>query len=329
MDDMNNYEGGIRVSRKSGLYLLGILCLVTVFATAASAATFLNIATGSTGGTYYPVGAGMAKIWNDTIEGIQASAQSTGGTVNNIQLMGDKEAEMGFMDGLYYFAYTGQGQYEGKAQKYIRALVPLYPEPIQLMVAKGSGIKSVADMKGKRVSIGAVASGTEVTARQFLRLAGIDPDKDIQAENLGVGDTGSAFGDKRIDAAVMVGALGMAGVVEPTTLGLVEFIDVPDELVAAVMAETPYWVPFTIPASTYHGQDKDVKTYASWNIVTIREEIDEELVYKMTKALFDKRDDLIAVNSKMASMVEENVKYILIPLHPGAERYYKEVGAIQ
>lgn len=243
--------------------------------------------------------------------------------------MGDKEAEMGFMDGLYYFAYTGQGQYEGKAQKYIRALVPLYPEPIQLMVAKGSGIKSVADMKGKRVSIGAVASGTEVTARQLLRLAGIDPDKDIQAENLGVGDTGSAFGDKRIDAAIMVGALGMAGVVEPTTLGLVEFIDVPDELVAAVMAETPYWVPFAIPAGTYHGQDKDVKTYASWNIVTIREEVDEDLVYKMTKALFDKRDDLIAVNSKMASMVEENVKYILIPLHPGAERYYKEVGAIQ
>jgi hypothetical protein len=115
MDDSKRYGGGVRVSRKGWLYLLGVLCLVTVFATAASATTFLNIATGSTGGTYYPVGAGMAKIWNDTIDGIQASAQSTGGTVNNIQLMSEKEAEMGFMDGLYYFAYTGQGRYEGDA----------------------------------------------------------------------------------------------------------------------------------------------------------------------------------------------------------------------
>jgi hypothetical protein len=290
----------------------------------ASAVTFVNIATGSTGGSYYPLGAAMAKIWNDNIDGIKASAQSTGGTVNNIQLMGSGEADAAFMDGLYYYAYLGKGKYEGNPQEYIRALIPLYPEPIQLMIAKGSDIKSLADFKGKRVSIGAVASGTEVTARQLLKAAGIDPDNDIQAENLGVGDTAKAFSDNRIDAAIMVGSIGMAGVVEATTLGVVEFIDVPDEIRDKVIEETPYWVPFTIPANTYKGQEKDVKTYASWNIVAVHKDLDPDLVYQMTKQLFDHKEDLLAVRAKMTTMSEENTKYILIPMHEGAQKYYDE-----
>jgi hypothetical protein len=192
------------------------------------------------------------------------------------------------------------------------------------MVAKGSDIKSLADFKGKRVSIGAVASGTEVTARQLLKAAGIDPDNDIQAENLGVGDTAKAFSDNRIDAAIMVGSIGMAGVVEATTLGVVEFIDVPDEIRDKVIEETPYWVPFTIPANTYKGQEKDVKTYASWNIVAVHKDLDPDLVYQMTKQLFDHKEDLLAVRAKMTTMSEENTKYILIPMHEGAQKYYDE-----
>jgi hypothetical protein len=301
-----------------------VAVILSMAAGVASAVTFVNIATGSTGGSYYPLGAAMAKIWNDNIDGIKASAQSTGGTVNNIQLMGSGEADAAFMDGLYYYAYLGKGKYEGNPQEYIRALVPLYPEPIQLMVAKGSDIKSLADFKGKRVSIGAVASGTEVTARQLLKAAGIDPDNDIQAENLGVGDTAKAFSDNRIDAAIMVGSIGMAGVVEATTLGIVEFIDVPDEIRDKVIEETPYWVPFTIPANTYKGQEKDVKTYASWNIVAVHKDLDPDLVYQMTKQLFDHKEDLLAVRAKMTTMSEENTKYILIPMHEGAQKYYDE-----
>lgn len=304
--------------------MASVAVILSMAAGVASAVTFVNIATGSTGGSYYPLGAAMAKIWNDNIDGIKASAQSTGGTVNNIQLMGSGEADAAFMDGLYYYAYLGKGKYEGNPQEYIRALIPLYPEPIQLMVAKGSDIKSLADFKGKRVSIGAVASGTEVTARQLLKAAGIDPDNDIQAENLGVGDTAKAFSDNRIDAAIMVGSIGMAGVVEATTLGVVEFIDVPDEIRDKVIEETPYWVPFTIPANTYKGQEKDVKTYASWNIVAVHKDLDPDLVYQMTKQLFDHKEDLLAVRAKMTTMSEENTKYILIPMHEGAQKYYDE-----
>ncbi|NMD17156.1 MAG: TAXI family TRAP transporter solute-binding subunit [Synergistaceae bacterium] len=311
---------------RRGLRILVLaMVMAGLVAGAASAVTFINIATGSTGGAYYPLGAAMAKIWNDNIEGIKASAQSTGGTVNNIQLMGSGEAETGFMDGLYYYAYLGKDKFEGNPQAYIRALVPLYPEPTQLMIAKGSGIKTLHDFKGKRISIGAVASGTEVTARQLLRLAGIDPDKDIQAENLGVGDTATAFSDKRIDAAVMVGSLGMAGVVEAATLGVVEFIDVPDNIRDKVIAETPYWVPFTIPANFYSNQPNEVKTYASWNILAINKDVDGDLAYRMTKALFEHKDDLLAVRAMMETMKPENIQYILIPMHYGARRYYDEV----
>jgi len=307
---------------------LGIMVCVAVIlsmaAGVASAVTFVNIATGSTGGSYYPLGAAMAKIWNDNIDDIKASVQSTGGTVHNIQLMGSGEADVAFMDGLYYYAYLGKDKYEGNPQEYIRALVPLYPEPIQLMIAKGSGIKSLEDFKGKRISIGAVASGTEVTARQLLKAAGIDPDNDIKAENLGVGDTAKAFSDNRIDAAIMVGSIGMAGVVEATTLGVVEFIDVPDEIRDKVIEETPYWVPFTIPSNTYRGQEEDVKTYASWNIVAVHKDLDPGLVYQMTKQLYEHKEDLLAVRAMMTTMSEENIRYILIPMHEGAQKYYDE-----
>jgi len=316
-------EEGESMQRTLGIMVCvaAILCMV---AGVASAVTFVNIATGSTGGSYYPLGAAMAKIWNDNIEDIKASVQSTGGTVHNIQLMGSGEADVAFMDGLYYYAYLGKGKYEGNPQEYIRALVPLYPEPIQLMIAKGSGIKSFEDFKGKRISIGAVASGTEVTARQLLKAAGIDPDNDIQAENLGVGDTAKAFSDNRIDAAIMVGSIGMAGVVEATTLGVVEFIDVPEEIRDKVIEETPYWVPFTIPANTYKGQEEDVKTYASWNIVAVHKDLDPGLVYQMTKQLYEHKEDLLAVRARMTTMSEENTRYILIPMHEGAQKYYDE-----
>lgn len=311
--------------RKSVKVLVLAMMIASLVAGAASAVTFVNIATGSTGGSYYPLGGGMAKIWNDNIEGIKASAQSTGGTVNNIQLMGNKEADAAFMDGLYYYAFLGKDKFKNNPQKYIRALVPLYPEPIQLMIAKNSGIKTLQDFKGKRVSIGAVASGTEVTARQLLKAAGIDPDKDIKAENLGVGDTAGAFSDNRIDAAVMVGSLGMAGVIEASTLGVVEFIDVPSDISDKVIKETPYWVPFTIPANFYSNQPKEVKTYASWNIVAVHEDLDVELVYNMTKTLFEKKEDLLAVRATMQTMTPENAQYILIPLHDGAKKYYDEI----
>jgi len=306
-----------------------VMAMILVFAGAASAATFINIGTGSTDGTYYPVGAGMAKVWNSAIPGMKANAQSTGGTAQNLALLGKGEAEVIFADGLYFFAYEGKGTFEGKPMKELRGLVPLYAEPIHFLVAKGSNIKSIKDLKGKRVSVGAVGSGTEVTVRTLLKVAGIDPDKDIRAENLGLSDTAGAFADKNIDAALTVGALGIAGVVEITTLGTAEFRDIPDDIVAKLGKELPYYLPFDIPANTYKDQTKPVKAMASWNVLITTEKLGEEDAYKMTKALYEHKQDILNISTRLASMSPENLKYVQVPLHKGAEKYYKEIGAVK
>ncbi len=306
-----------------------VTAVILSFAAAASAATFINIGTGSTGGTYYPVGAAMAKVWNSSIPGMKANAQSTGGTAQNLALLAKGDAEVGFADGLYYFAYEGKGQFDGKPMKNIRGLVPLYAEPIHFLVAKGSGIKSLKDLKGKRVSVGAVGSGTEVTVRTLLKVNGIDPDKDIKAENLGLSDTATAFADKNIDAGLTVGALGIAGVVEITTIGTAELIDFEPDAIKNLCKELPYYLPFDIPANTYKGQTKPVKAMASWNILVVKDDLDKDLAYNMTKALFEKKKDILNVSTRLASMAPENLKYIQVPLHPGAEKYYKEIGAVK
>ena len=306
-----------------------VMAMILVFAGAASAATFINIGTGSTGGTYYPVGAGMAKVWSSEVPGMKASAQSTGGTAQNLALLGKGEAEVIFADGLYYFAYKGKGMFEGKPMPQLRGLVPLYAEPIHFLVSKGSSIKTIQDLKGKRVSVGAVGSGTEVTVRTILKLAGLDPDKDIRAENLGLSDTAGAFADNNIDAALTVGALGIAGVVEIATMGTAEFRDMPKDIIKKLGKELPYYLPFTIPANTYKGQTKDVKAMASWNVLITTDKISADDAYKMTKSLYDKKQDILNISSKLASMSPENIKYIQVPLHPGAEKYYKEIGAIK
>ena len=305
------------------------MAMILVFAGAASAATFINIGTGSTGGTYYPVGAGMAKVWNSAIPGMKANAQSTGGTAQNLALLGKGEAEVIFADGLYFFAYEGKGAFDGKPMKELRGLVPLYAEPIHFLVAKGSNIKTIQDLKGKRVSVGAVGSGTEVTVRTLLKVAGVDPDKDIRAENLGLSDTAGAFADKNIDAALTVGALGIAGVVEITTLGTAEFRDIPADVVAKLGKELPYYLPFDIPANTYKDQTKPVKAMASWNVLITTEKLGEEDAYKMTKALYEHKQDILNISTRLASMSPENLKYIQVPLHKGSEKYYKEIGAIK
>ena len=287
---------------------------------------FITLATGTTGGSYYPIGAQMAKIWSDNIPNLSANVQSTGGTNQNIELMASKDSEAGFTDTKYVLAYDGKGNWEGKPQTWIRGLVPLYPEPTNIVIAKGAKIQSLEDLKGKRVSIGAVGSGTESTSRELFKVLGMDADKDIKAFMLGTGDTAKAFQDKQIDAAILVGSLGMSAVVEITALDLVEFMDVPDETFAKIFEENNTWISSIIPAGTYQNQSKDVKTYAAFNTISIHESVSEDLAYQMTKTLFENKADLVAIRPTMESMTLENVQKIAIPLHPGAIKYYKEMG---
>lgn len=307
--------------------LLGIFCLGT--AMPAGAVEFVNIATGPTGGTYYPVGSAMAKIWSDNIAGVKASAQSTGGTMNNIQLLADGEAEAAFADGLYYDAYNGLKNYENTPQKFLRVALPLYPEAIHMLVAKNSGIRTLADLKGKRVCVGAVGGSTMLTAYQLFKAAGLDPEHDIIPENLGHADTVAAFADKRIDASVTIGAIGIASALETTTLGTAHLITIPGEIISRMCRETPYFSPLTIPAGTYRGQTEDIHTFSSPNVIAVHEKLDDDLVYEMTRTLFADKADLVAVSARMSAMNPGAIKTTGIPIHPGALRYYRELGILK
>ncbi len=311
-----------------GILSLGAALLFTAAALPACAAQFVNIGTGPTGGTYYPVGAGIAKIWNDNISDMRASAQSTGGTRNNIQLMERGEAQVIFADGLHYDAYNGRDSYKNTPKTFMRAMVPLYPEAVHIVARKGSGIKSIADLKGKRVSVGAVGGSVELTSDSLFKNAGLDP-ADIKKDYLGHSESVAALQDKQIDAAITVGAIGISSVVEPMTLGIVELIDVPEAVVKKMIETTPYFAPLTIPAGSYKGQTRDVNTFSSPNILAVNESLDEKTVYEMTKALFQHKNDLVVISARMASMDPKYVKDIKIPLHPGAMKYYREIGLIK
>jgi TRAP transporter TAXI family solute receptor len=314
--------------KKTG-FPLALLFAAIVFASPAQATQFVNIATGPTGGTYYPVGAAMAKIWTDNIKDVKANAQSTGGTFNNISLLGSGEAEACFADGLYYDAYNGKGRFDGNPQNFMRGVVVLYPEIIHMVVGKDSGINSFADLKGKRVSFGAVGGSVTATSESIFRAAGLDPEKDLKIEYLGHADSVAAFADKRIDAAVTMGAIGISSVVEPTTVGTVKIISLPRQVVEAMCAQSPYFSPAVIPAGTYKGQDEEIATFSSPNIIAVHEKMNADLVYEMTKQLLAHKSDLEAVAAVMAAMKAESVDQIRIPLHPGAERYFKELGLLK
>ncbi len=309
-------------------WILALSCLVLMAGQGFAATRFLSIGTGPVGGTYYPVGATMAKIWTDRVPDLKATAQSTGGTRNNIQLMGKGEAEVIFADGLYYDAYNGRGHYKDNPQTFLRALVPLYPEAVHILIAKGSKIRTLQDLKGKRVSVGAVGGSVSLTANQVFRAVGINPAKDITLFNLGHAESVQAFSNRQIDAAFTVGAIGIASVVEPTTLGLVDFLDVPDGVVQRLMAETPYYAPLTIPAGSYKGQDKPVKTFSSPNILAVDKKLDAALAYRLTKELFAHKPELVAVSARMSALSPEGVAAIRIPLHVGARRYFEEIGVL-
>jgi len=291
---------------------------------------FLSFGTSGQGGTTYPVGVGMANIWNKNIPDLRVSAQATGGTANNLQLFEQNEIEIDIGDGLHYEAFTGTDRFAGKEpMSFLRGVAPIFPETAYMIVAKGSDIKKMEDFRGKRVSIGPVASGSEVTNRALLLLAGIDPDKDIIKEHISRSELVRAFSDNQIDVAMETGAIGFAPVVEMTTLGLIDFLDIPDDIVKKFIEQKPYYTAFTMPANSYKGQTKEMKSVSNWVCFYAHESLDADLIYKMTKTLFDNHEDLINVNRVTELTQAKYFESIPVPLHEGAKRYYREVGLLK
>ena len=293
----------------------------------------INIATATTGGVYYPLGNALAQIWSKNLPGVKASAQSTAGTPQNIELMKAKEADVAFgQNGIAYYAYFGQGTYEGKPVKTIRGMLALYPNVMHMVVRKGAGIKSVADLKNKRFVPGQVGSATEINGREILGVYGLNYQKEkgevnVKADFVGYNEAADLLKDGHTDAILIAGGLPTSSVMDVLASGKAELIPIEPDKIKEITQKYPWYFEITIPKGTYSNQTQDIKTVAVSNILMVREDLDEELVYKLTKATYDYHNDLVAAHKAAKdTTLEHAMDGMTIPVHPGAAKYFKEKG---
>jgi len=299
---------------------IALLVIVT------QAATFLTIATGGTAGTYYPLGAGMADIWNKNIKGMNAMVQSTGASVANINLLRNKEVDLIFVQNdVAFYAYNGVELFKEPFPQ-LRGLATLYPETVQIVALADRGINSVYDLKGKRVAVGAAGSGTEVNARQILAAAGITY-KDIRVQYLSFAEAASNLKDGNIDAAFVTAGHPTAAIVDLAAVRKIVLVPVADEIIASLQKDYPFYVKIVVPAGTYKGVDTDAVTVAVKAMLAVRAEMPEDLAYQLLKTMYANQKRLIEAHAKGELIIPETGKEgMSIPLHPGAEKFFKEMG---
>lgn len=285
----------------------------------------LIIATGGTGGTYYPLGGGMADHITKNA-GVTATAQATGASAENIRLLRDKKADIAFtQNDIAEYAAKGTNMFEkdGKIESF-QALGALYDETIQIVVSADSNIKSVTDLKGKRVSVGAPGSGTEVNAQQILEAYGMKFE-DTQLQRLSFADSAKAIQDGQLDAAFQTAGTPTAAITELAATKGVKIIPIDADKIDAIIAKYPYYVKTTVPANTYQTVPEEVTTVSVKSMLLIRSDLSADLVYKVTKAIFENSDKLGHAKAKEIKL--ENVKNgVSIPVHPGAQKYFDEKG---
>ena len=305
---------------------LAALCLVPFAAQAQN----LSIATGGTGGVYYPLGGGMAAVLSEHVPGMQATAEVTGGSVANLQLIstGKPYLAMTMVDaGLD--ALKGQDKFTGKPVP-VRTLMVLYPNRMHVVTITATGIKKMADLKGKRVSTGSGGSATEVMAFRVIEAAGLDKDKDMKRERLGVAESVNALKDRKIDAFFWVGGLPTAAVTDlANTPGTkLKLIDHAETVAKMNQKYGNLYVEDAIPKAMYKGMDADNKQATVMNILVAHESMDEKTAYNIVKTIFDKRSDLINVHKEAENFKLENQKASASPMpwHPGAVKYFAEKG---
>ncbi|MFZ0069749.1 MAG: TAXI family TRAP transporter solute-binding subunit [Xanthobacteraceae bacterium] len=290
----------------------------------------IAIGTGGTGGVYYPLGGGLANVLSKNLPGVQATAEVTGGSVDNLKLLGSGQSELGFsMADAALDALNGEDKFKsGKIP--VRTLMVLYPNRMHVVTIEGTGIEKMSDLKGKRVSTGSPGSATEVMAFRVIEAAGLDKDKDMRRERLGVAESVNAIKDRKIDAFFWVGGLPTAAVTDlGATPGVkIKLIDHADLVGKMSGKYGALYAASVIPAKTYPGQDQDNAIAVVWNILVTNDKLPDDLAYTIVKTIFDKKADLVAVHREAdaidyKSQAKENSP---VPWHPGALKYFAEHG---
>ena len=298
--------------------------------TAWAGAQNISIGTGGTGGVYYPMGGGLAAVLSKYVPGMEATAEVTGGSVDNLKLIGTGKPYVGFtMADAALDAAKGEDKFKGNKVP-LRTLMVLYPNRMHVVSVEGRGINKLSDLKGKHVSTGSPGSATEVMAFRILEAAGIDKDKDVKRERLGVAESVNAIKDNKIDAFFWVGGLPTAAVTDlANTPGTkIKMIDHAEVVAKMNQKYGNLYVEDTIPKSVYRGMDGDNKQATVMNLLVAHEKMDDKTAYNIVKAVFDHKNDLVAVHKEAQNFKLENQKKTAtpIPYHPGAIKYFAEQG---
>jgi len=287
----------------------------------------LSIATGGASGTYYPLGGAMAQIFTDKV--VNTTAEVTGASVENMQLMKDGDVDLAFVQSdIADYASKGTLMFEeGGAIENLNAVASLYNETVQLVVPAKSDIRKFEDLAGKRVSIGAPGSGVEANALQLLEIHGMSESDLGQVQRLSFGDSTSYIQDGTLDAAFVTAGTPTSAVSELAATAGVRVINVADDKIAALIEKYPYYAEQTIEGGTYTGFDETVKTVAVKAQLVVRSELSEDMVYNLTKSLFENLDAVAAAHAKGAEIKAESaLEGVSLAVHPGAAKYFEEAG---
>lgn len=331
------------------VFVLLMLVLVLVLASCTGGAKpadeggkgqFLSIATGGTGGAYYPLGGALATLLNGSDMGVQATAQATGASVENIELIHKGDAEIAFSqnDTAYYASEgielfgeqkdkDGQVTQEQRVYGDIRGLCTLYPEVVQIITPADSGIESVADMKDKKVAVGAPGSGTEVCARQILELYGLTYDDLGKADSLSFDEATDQIKNKQIDAAFVTAAIPASAVSELATTNDVKLVAIDEDKANELAEKYPYYTFINIAADSYNGQTEEVPAVAVKAMLIVNESMPEDEAYNIVKNLFEHLDVIVASHARGKDItLETALEGMSIELHPGAKKFFDEKG---
>lgn len=310
--------------------LMLALGLVAIIASPAASQTNLVVLTGSTSGVYYPLGNALSSIFIKSIPGARSSVQVTQGSVENLRLLEAGDGELAFSLGdSVSAAWKGNGEagFPARLTK-LRGVAAIYRNHIQLVVSEASGAKSLAELKGKRVSVGPKQSGTELNARAIFTAAGMSYADFSRTDYLPFGQSAKMIERGELDATLQSAGLGVDSIRHLSTAVPIRVLAISKDTVTKI--GDPAYLPSVIPARTYEGQLVDVETAAIVNFLVTRESLSADTVYAMTKAIFTNLHQLVQTHPAAGGIaVKDATTGMPLPLHPGAERYYREVGILR
>ena len=287
---------------------------------------FIHIATGGTAGTYYPIGGAIAEILNKDIPGMNASAQSTGASVSNINLIKADDVELAIVQNdIAYYAVNATEMFSNNNKlTNLKAITALYPETCQWVTLDTSGIKSISDLKGKRVAVGAIGSGAEANARQILTAYGITYN-DIDVQYLSFAEGANALKDGNVDAAFLTAGYPTAAVQDIASQNKIRILPIDDDKAAALAGMYPFYTKTKIPAGTYTGFDEEVSTVSVMAILIANDTVDADLGYQIAKSIFSNLDRLKSTHAAMANVDKSKaMEGLPLDMNKGAEKFFKE-----